>query len=58
MSALDANDTELASSPVADDGSYDVLKIPPATEWIEVDTGDKKNGDGQKLLSTIPDSCP
>ena len=58
MSALDDNETELASSQETDDGSYDVMPVPPATAWIEVDTGDKKNGAGQKLLSTIPGSCP
>lgn len=58
MSALDENGTELASSPVTDDGGYDVMIIPPATVLLEVDTGDKKSTGSQKLLSTIPDSCP
>jgi len=58
MSALDENETEVASSQETDDGSYDVMPVPPETAWIEVDTGDKKNGAGQKLLSAIPESCP
>jgi hypothetical protein len=58
MSALDVNEAELASSEAADDGSYDVMPVPPETVWIAVDTGDKKDGASQKLLSTIPDSCP
>jgi len=58
MSALDESETEIAFSSIADDGSYDVMKVPSETVWIDVNTGDKKNGDSQKLLSTIPDSCP
>jgi len=56
--ALDENESEIASSQIAADGSYDVMPLPPQTAWIEVDTGDKKDGKSQKLLSTIPDSCP
>ena len=58
MSALDADEAEIASSEEADDGSYDVMPVPTNTVWIEVDTGDKKSGSGQKLLSAIPESCP
>ncbi len=58
MSALDANETEIVSSPIAEDGSYDVLIIPPETAWLMIDTGDRKSGSSQKLLNTIPDSCP
>ena len=58
MIALDENQTVLAESAEADDGTYDVISLPPETAWIQVDTGDRKDGDSQRLLSTIPESCP
>lgn len=56
--ALDADEVEIASSAQADDGTYSPLEIPPGTAWIQIDTGDKKEGVSLRELSTIPESCP
>jgi cytochrome b6-f complex iron-sulfur subunit len=58
MTALDADETEIVSSALTGDGTYDVLQLPPETAWIAINTGDRKDGHSQRLLNTIPESCP
>jgi cytochrome b6-f complex iron-sulfur subunit len=56
--ALDANESVLAESTVGDDGSYSTLPLPAGTAFLQIDTGDKKNGSSQALLSDFPKNCP
>jgi cytochrome b6-f complex iron-sulfur subunit len=56
--ALDENEAVLAESTVDEDGAYSTLQLPPSTAFLQIDTGDKKSGDGQALLSDFPKNCP
>lgn len=58
LSALDADENVIASSEVASDGSYDSLVIPPNAAFLQIDTGDKKDGASQVLLCTFAGNCP
>lgn len=58
MIALDENETVLAESEISDDGSYGTLQLPPNTSFLQIDTGDRKDGGSQALLSDFPKNCP
>jgi cytochrome b6-f complex iron-sulfur subunit len=58
LSALDADENVIASSEVANDGSYDSFVVPPNTAWLQIDTGDKKDGQTQVLLCNFAGNCP
>ncbi len=55
---LDATETIIAESALGDDGTYQAIPIPSNAAFIRVDTGDKKQGIGQTLLSSFPTGCP
>jgi len=55
---LDDAETIIAESALGDDGTYQAIPIPANAAFIRVDTGDKKQGIGQTLLSSFPTGCP
>ncbi len=57
LAALDANDNVLAESQIQD-GVYQPLKIPPETAFLQIDTGDKKQGGSEDLLCSFQGNCP
>jgi cytochrome b6-f complex iron-sulfur subunit len=57
LAALDANDNVLAESQIQN-GVYLPLKIPPETAFLQIDTGDKKQGDSEILLCSFQGNCP
>jgi len=57
LAALDANENLLAESQVVD-GVFQPLKLPPETAFLEIDTGDKKQGDSEVLLCSFQGNCP
>jgi cytochrome b6-f complex iron-sulfur subunit len=57
LSALDEDDNILASSEIGD-GSYTAVELPANTAKLQVDTGDKKNGQSQVLLGPFASGCP
>jgi len=56
--ALDENENVLAESTEDENGSYAALPLPAATAFLQIDTGDKKDGSSQALLSNFPKNCP
>jgi cytochrome b6-f complex iron-sulfur subunit len=60
MIALDDNEDAIsgAESAVGSDGTYTVLQLPPNTAYLQVDTGDKTDGNSQALLADFPKNCP
>ena len=56
--ALDENENVLAESEIGSGGSYETLQLPPNTAFLQVDTGDRKDGGSQALLSNFPKNCP
>lgn len=58
LTALDGSDTVIAESQISEDGTYETLTIPANTVSLQIDTGDKKDGTGQALLSNFPQGCP
>lgn len=58
LAALDDNETVIAESIVSSDGTYETLQLPTDTAFLQVDTGDKKEGNSQSLLADFPKNCP
>ncbi|MCI0725782.1 MAG: Rieske 2Fe-2S domain-containing protein [Chloroflexi bacterium] len=58
ITALDANESPLATSEVGSDGSYQALVLPPGTALLRVDTGAKKLGPPETLLCSFAGNCP
>jgi cytochrome b6-f complex iron-sulfur subunit len=60
MIALDENEQAIAGaeSQVGDDGAYAALQLPANTAFLQIDTGDKKQGPSQPLLSNFAQGCP
>jgi hypothetical protein len=58
LTALDESETVIAESEISSDGIYETLAIPPNTAFLLIDTGDKKQGRGQPLLSNFHQGCP
>ena len=56
--ALDESESVIAESSVGSDGTYETLQLPPNTAYLQVDTGDKKDGGSQDLLANFPKNCP
>ena len=57
--ALDQNETVLAESTVSDKGDYNTLPLPDGTAFLQIDTGDKKDGISQALLTgPFSHGCP
>lgn len=50
--ALDAEGTELASSPLVD-GFYEAFELPANTDRLQVDTGDRVDGPTDPLLCDV-----
>ena len=57
LAALDENENIIAESEVVD-GVYQPLKLPPETAFLQVDTGDKQDGNSEVLLCTFQGNCP
>lgn len=57
LAALDADENVLVESQV-ENGVYQPIHIPPETAFLEVDTGDKKQGDAERLLCSFQGNCP
>ncbi|UCG24125.1 MAG: ubiquinol-cytochrome c reductase iron-sulfur subunit [Chloroflexota bacterium] len=58
LSALDDSETVIAESSVSSDGTYETLQLPPDTVFLQIDTGDKKDGGSEALLADFPKNCP
>ncbi len=58
LAALDENETVIAESEISADGTYGALAIPPNAAFLQIDTGDKKQGISQVLLSNFHQGCP
>jgi cytochrome b6-f complex iron-sulfur subunit len=58
LSAVDENDTVLASSEQDENGFYRPLVLPPGTTKLQIDTGDKKLGPSQTVLCSFTGDCP
>ena len=56
--ALDADESVIAESEVSADGTYEALPLPSNTAFLQIDTGDKKQGASQPLLSNFAMGCP
>ena len=56
--ALDESESVIAESSVAENGSYDELPLPSNTAYLQIDTGDKKDGGSEALLSGFAQGCP
>ncbi len=56
--ALDEGENVLAEAAAGNDGAYATLSLPPGTAFLQIDTGDKKDGASQPLLSNFPKNCP
>jgi cytochrome b6-f complex iron-sulfur subunit len=57
VSALDENGNVLASASETS-GSFNALPLPSATVALQIDTGDKLQGQTQVLLCRFTESCP
>jgi cytochrome b6-f complex iron-sulfur subunit len=58
LSALDEGETVIAESSVGSDGTYETLQLPTDTAFLQIDTGDKKEGNSEALLANFPKNCP
>lgn len=56
--ALDQNENILAESTLSEDGAYTALPLPDGTAFLQIDTGDRKDGISQALLSDFTQGCP
>ncbi len=56
--ALDESESVIAESALGSDGSYEALPLPPNTAYLQIDTGDRKEGVGQALLANFAQGCP
>ncbi len=56
--ALDQSENVLAESVVSDNGEYETLRLPDGTAFLQIDTGDKKDGISQALLNDFKQGCP
>ena len=56
--ALDDNENILAESMIGEGGEYEAIQLPPGTVFLQIDTGDKKDGSSEALLSNFPKNCP
>ncbi len=57
--ALDQNENVLAESTLGEDGQYNTLPLPEGTAFLQIDTGDKKDGISQALLvGPLSQECP
>lgn len=57
LAALDENETVLVESEVVD-GVFQPLKLPPETAYLQIDTGDKQQGNSEVLLCDFQGNCP
>lgn len=58
LTALDEAENVIAESEIGPDGTFDALPIPPNAAFLMIDTGDKKQGISQALLSNFHQGCP
>lgn len=58
LSALDESETVIAESSVSSDGTFETLQLPSNTAFLQIDTGDKKEGGSEALLAGFPKNCP
>ncbi len=58
LTALDENDTELATSEQGSNGLYEPLELPAGTRFLRIDTGDLKQGPSERLLCDFAGNCP
>jgi hypothetical protein len=56
--ALDESESVIAESSVAEDGTYETLELPAGTAFVQIDTGDKKDGGSEALLEDFAQGCP
>jgi cytochrome b6-f complex iron-sulfur subunit len=58
VSALDENENVLAVAELGTDGTYAPLQLPPGTDLVQVDTGERLNGPSETLICELRDTCP
>ena len=57
LSALDADENMLVESQ-EENGVFQPIKIPPETAFLQIDTGDKVDGNRERLLCSFQGNCP
>ncbi len=56
--ALDDSESVIAESALGSDGTFEALQLPANTAFLQIDTGDRKEGDSQALLANFAQGCP
>ena len=57
LAALDANENVLVEAQ-EENGIFQPLKLPPETAFLQIDTGDKADGNSEVLLCSFQGNCP